>query len=353
MITVEQIATWRGRVHAVQDAAPFYDPERDGVTFSLLDQFRACRELARLGLKGVTRMDSSLALVFGGIMHEFLRLYYHDMETRTIRAKNFATASSFQPYVGKRLHELETLWRTENPHASAETLQHLELTLLLAEAVLPTYCHYWREDFDKHWEQLEEEFKIPRMVTIRDAEGRPRIVHTYLRGKVDGVFLLGQNARPWLFETKTKSRIEEGTLADIMPFELQVNIYLHSLVSRGEFPAGVLYNVIRRPALRQKMAESLKQFALRTIQDVKERMDFYFVRMEMAVEKADLDRFEGEFTDLLTDFLEWWYGIGAHYRNSRECENKYGKCRMLEICGRRDYTPYFIRSTVFRELEEI
>jgi hypothetical protein len=290
-----------------------------------------------------------MALVFGGVGHEFLRRYYTDMQHKVITPALVQTETPAIDYAVKCLSEIETLWREENPRADAKTLEFLEMTMRMAEAVMPMYIRYWREDFTKSWHSQEEEFRLPMKI---DVPGH-RLVKTFLRGKMDGVFFQGK-LRPWLFETKTKSYIVEEDIADVLPHELQVNIYMHALRKLHKIiPQGVLYNIVRRPGLRQKQTESARGFAQRMIDDIRERMDFYFVRMEMRVDRSDLDRFDGELMDLMCDFLSWWYGIGAHYKDSSECIGKYGRCPMLDICSKKDWSRYYMRDRVFRELEDI
>lgn len=322
----------------------FYDPERDGVTFSLLSAWRQCRELARLGLHAVTSKGSSQALVYGTIAHAVLQVVYEARRLKKI------TGVPSQEFIMATLAQVEEQFKRENPRASQEVLQHLEFSMALAEGTMPFYFNYWKTDFTGtvKWRAIESEFKIPRLVILPSG----RIVKTFVKGKMDGCF---DDPLLKLFETKTKTRIDEGTIADVLTLDLQVHIYMWAMMALfKQRPDGVRYNIIRRPALRQKKGESLKQFANRCAADIRARPDFYFIRMDMAVTQRDMDAFDGEFQDLLIDFLGWWYGENGHYKNSGNCENKYGTCAMLSICGPdRDFSRFYLRKTVFRELEEV
>ena len=215
--------------------------------------------------------------------------------------------------------------------------------------MLPAYVKYWYKDYtDLKWEKVEGVFKVP--FSVKDRQGTE--YETFLRGKIDGSFQL-KNGGTWLFETKTKSRIDEEILADILPFEMQANIYL-SVLRRidKKNPSGLLYNIIRRPSLRQRKSESIKSFADRITQDVKERPDWYFVRMEMSVDPTEIDRFEMGLEDLVSDFLLWWSGKSGHYKNTNHCQNKFGVCPFIALCLRNEKSNYFKRESVFRELQE-
>lgn len=330
-----------------EEGSAFYDPARDGVTYTLLSTFRRCRELARLGLHGLTDRRSSAALTFGHITHGALQVIYTNLRTGIIRTVP-TTA-----YMHHTLMKTEQLWRRENARASADSLQYLEYAMTLAEATLPAYFRYWRDDFltkQIQWLSLEEEFRLPLAVPVW---WQDEPFKTFVRGKMDGNFLMLPKKELWLFETKTKAYVDEALISDILTVDLQVNLYawaMHRL--HGRRPRGVRYNLIRRPLLRQKKSEDLEQFARRCAQDVVNRPEWYFSRLDMTLDTQDMVRFEGELMALVADFLSWWYGAGPHYHNSDSCRNIWGPCPMLPICARRDYGQVFRRDTVFRELEE-
>src|SRR3990167_775279 len=301
--------------------ARFYDPQRDGVTFTLLTTFKQCREKARLVLNGWTSRGSSLGLVFGGLAHGVNQLIYEDVKAGRL------TELPSEKYIRKACQKVEERWKEENPRADAESLKYLEFSMILLEATMPTYFRYWKKDFKLLWERVETEFKIP--VTVDHPTGG-KAMETFIRGKIDGSFGRKSKARPWLFETKTKSRLGEhgeSNLAEILPHELQINIYLLYLWWVGQkLPEGVLYNIIRRPGMKQKKTESILAYAKRVANDVQRRPEYYFVRMQMTVSKKDLEKQEMELRDLVADFLLWWSGLAGHYKNSDACENKYGTC---------------------------
>lgn len=326
--------------------AAFYDPERDGVTYTLLTTFKQCREKARLVLNGWTSRQSSLGMVFGGLVHALNQRIYEDVRDGRL------TKLPEESYFKLRMKQLEKTWKKENPRADKESLEYLEFSMVLIEGIMPTYFRYWKKDFQLLWERVEAEFKWPVKIELPSG----RVSKTFIRGKMDGSFRKPKRPRPWLFETKSKSRIGEhgeSNLADILPHELQVNLYMIYLMwVDKQVPEGVLYNIIRRPSQRQKKRETMIQFARRVAADVRLRPEYYFIRMQMNVERKDLDRMELEIRDLVSDFLLWWNGHAGHYKNSDACENKYGVCGFLPICSRGDYAGFYKRDKVFRELAD-
>lgn len=333
------------KLHKTPPVAPsflHYDPEIDGVTNGLLQNWGGCRERARLSIKGYTKRQASFALAYGDLTHWLFQHIYEDHRKGVLPLKNGSLDTS---YVLRQIAKLEAIWRKENPMAGQDALQHLELTMLLNEQLMPFYFEHWKKDFKEiKWVGLESEFKVPFEVRRQGITYK-----TFLRGKRDGVYTEGGG--DWLFETKTKSRIDEGTMQDILGFESQVNLYLVSLWKEtGRVPKGVRYNVIRRPGLRQKVKESLPEFAQRLADDVVLRPNWYFMRHKMKITERELDVFVGDLEDRVWEFMHWAKGIGGHWKESSQCENKYGVCQYLSICARRDFAPFFIRDRVFGEL---
>lgn len=320
----------------------FYNPKKDGVTFSLLTKWKNCRERARLHLQGWSTARVSLSSIFGTVIHAVLERLYGD-----IQMKRLSTVPSTKQ-VAKHLTTIEKEWRQENPKASTETLQDLEIALMLAEVIVPIYFKWWHKDLTQiKWQAIEHQFKLPV-----PQHG------TFVRGKMDGRFVSTVGSKKAnLFETKTKSRLGESgesNLTDMLGFELQVNLYLGAIAAAdGEAPGGLLYNIIRRPNLQRKKTETFAMFQRRVALDVSKRPEYYFIRLRMNVDKHELAREGKEQAEMIADFMAWYHGKVGHYKNSDQCENKYGTCEFLKICGANDYTGFYKRPTVFRELEEV
>src|SRR5215471_8153229 len=145
-----------GKVIPLKEVPPsFYDPERDGVTFTLLRTFKSCREKVRLVLNGWTSTQNSFGLTFGSLAHGVLQRMYNDVRTGELEGVPNDT------YVVKKCREVEDIWKEENPLADDESLQNMEFSMILLEALMPIYFKYWRKDFKLLWERVEQEFKIP------------------------------------------------------------------------------------------------------------------------------------------------------------------------------------------------
>lgn len=316
-----------------------YDVDKDGVNASLLGRWVNCRELARLHLLGWTPRRVGAGRIYGIIVHGVQENIYSDVQSGELdglpSSKRVRTEIAIQ----------EKKWRRLNPRADAETMQMLEMNCLLAEQIMPVYFQFWHKDLVKmDWVALEHTFKVP-------------IANTHLIGRMDGNFhpMKGKKVL-WLFETKTKSRLGESgesNLVDILPHELQTNLYLGAMsVMYKQTPAGLLLNIVRRPNFKGKKGESPEALAKRIALDVKKRPEYYFIRLRMSVDKQDLARVRREHEALITDFVRWAKGKGAHYRNSDHCENKYGTCEFLRVCSRGDYGGLYQRKPRIRKEED-
>lgn len=316
-----------------------------GITQSGLENFLACREQFALGyIEGWTSRAFSTPLEFGSLFHFMLE------KIGTAPPEDIARE------VCKSYHD-----------ARKKTLKgdhgDLQLALTNAETLFPLYVAYYQErDSKLQWLQREHVFKIDHWFTIpnRDPQFQQKITLTGMRdGEYRNIFGgLG------LFETKTKSNIDDIAIQDGLRADLQTMLYLLSL--RREYreePSEILYNVVRRPQLRLKVNETLVEYGKRLREDISSRPDWYFRSYEVTVSPGDIDCFvETTLDPVLRCLLQWWDSISAnplsrwgspyHYRNLSALMTRYGKCQLynLMILGRK--SEYYQRSSPFPELKE-
>lgn len=318
----------------------FYDMERDGVTQSLVAMWLACREQARLYLEGWDSRYVSPALVFGSIMHGALEQAYLEVQSGKLRS------APSRKTAGEYVDRVEKQWRRENLSPTKDTLEVLEESLALTERIIPIYFDFWSNDFKtKKWLSLEENFNMP--VKLESGKVIP------VKGKRDGTFQTKSGI--WLFETKTKSMVNEGDLMETLSFETQIMLYMKSMWKQsvdGAPPRGTLYNIIRKTALKRKVEEDVVQFADRVEADMLARPDFYFIRIESPVTRQELIDFWKQFASILEEMHLWHTGKLANYKTTGQCINKYGKCKFLPVCSRGEHGGLYKRKTVFKELEE-
>lgn len=245
--------------------------------------------------------------------------------------------------------------------------------------IFPEYLAHWAQHPD-------EQTRVPvaqEMVFDYDywlPSGR--IVR--LRGKMDGVDLIGEGraARVWLFETKTKGRVDRQEIEQQLSFDLQSMLYLNvldALIREGKppfdnipdaartTPAGVRYNVVRRPfsggegSIRQRKpsksnpdGESLEQFFERLRSEYVEpgRAD-WFLRWNAAVSPADLAEFRVQFLDpVLEQVCDWYSQVTGRptktppgYRTPLHYRHPYGVRNILDAGGSTDYDRLLAQGT--------
>jgi len=318
----------------------FYDPYRDGVTQGLLNNFATCRQKARWFLEGWTSRYFAHT-TYGSVVHAVFDEVYNGVQNGTIKE------CPTRQQVSKILVKIEDAWKKENPRADARSIESMEMALLFSTEIIPPYFRFWESDISGvKWLGVEDTFKFP----LKLANGRV----VFVRGRRDGQYLTGKKGEDlYLFETKTKSRIVEGDIVDVIPLDLQVRLYCYSLlVEYGKFPKGCTYNIIRKPGLKLKKGESIQEFSRRCAQDIEERPDHYFMRFNVTFTQKEIREVEEHLRAMVTDFVNWWEGKSPHYHNSASCETKYGACDYLRLCSGAE-EMYIKRKFVYRELEDL
>lgn len=307
-----------------------YDPVKDGLSYSTLSKWMECREKAKLHLEGWTPRFKSFPLTFGIVVHEILFLGYEGM-----RKGKFQTVPD-KSKVKRMIKKVEKDWQRDNPKASKTTIEQFELALLFSEAVLPVYFDFWFADRLVTFKAVERSFRV--QFPLPDGTKIPII------GRRDAAFTRKGKGGLWVTETKTGSRIDLDTLITLLPIEQQTMLYcVTHYLETGKYPAGVLYNIIRRPSLRQGQKESIAQFAKRCAEDVDERRTHYFMRLEMAVSKKEIDKAIDDLSGAMMEFVRWHKGESPHYMSTNQCQGKYGRCEFLGACASRDFRLLYMR----------
>jgi PD-(D/E)XK nuclease superfamily protein len=301
--------------------AGVYDIYRHGVSVKYLSAFLHCRQEVQWIGEGWKPRFERFALSYGTFAHDVLRAIYTDYRGGKLKVAPNATT------VRKYTEAAEERWKKEmGGRASAEALQQTELTMAMLEAVLPGYFEMWWDDFETmDILKVEEDFKVPW--TLSDGK------QTFLYGFLDLAFRY-KSKHIHLLETKNKGRISPDIMHDTLPRDIQLLTYLYALWKEtGEVPKSAWYNILRRPGLKQKKGESLAQLAKRIEADVKDRPEFYFMRLEIPCTKTDLLDWEAQLTGMIDDFYRWWKGEAPHYMNPKGCETQYGLCDYSQACA--------------------
>lgn len=249
-----------------------WDLYRDGVSFSILSKFVIDRERCRIrNVLGLIHDTGTESLDFGTAFHKLTQ--YHAMGESLALLKRRVTKNSKDTLLGEMAFE-----------------------------VFKQYAITWKkDDRKKKYIDSERKFRVP----IKLPCGR----EVHLQGKYDEVFL--ENGQLWLQENKTKSQIDEYGIEHGLSQDLQTMLYACTMEHMyGRRVHGVLYNVIRKPLLRQRKKETSVNFLKRIREDIEKRPEWYFIRWRTEITKQDLDNFKKKtLYPLLTQMCLWWESI--------------------------------------------
>lgn len=111
-------------------------------------------------------------------------------------------------------------------------------------------------------------------------------------GKIDGLGI-HEDGRPLLLEHKTTSDSVEPDSDYWLRLRCnnQIMQYCHAARVCGRPVELILYDVTRKPSIRQKAKETVEEYGARLTADTLERPTFYFARREVPVLDQDLDEF--------------------------------------------------------------
>ena len=317
---------------------PYRTLEADGVTYSFLSEWLNCREQGRLSyVEGYQNSGMAEPLEFGSAIHYLLEVYAKN-KFKPIRP--FTHIAAFE---AKRIKEI--------PAGDRPTFRRLMRT---AETLWPHYENYWRVKdgmelrSDVKVIATEQSFRIEHLVdTITphpdDGPGAPtKKIIVPIRGRFDAVLETSDGL--WIMEDKTKSVIQQR-IQQYLPFDLQTGMYRYAAEKVfGKPVVGVLYNILRRPGLKQGQ-QSDREFQNRIAKDIQERPDHYFIRYQVHMAKNDNENWVNRcLNPILYQVALWWDEIKDnpfdpwsnpkrqhHYMNPEGLYTKYGEAAYFDF----------------------
>ncbi len=319
------------------------DSQLCGLSVTAVEKWLDCKEQFRMErVQGYRAFKGSAAIDFGELWHWLLGRHYSAKHRRAANPMKDLEA-------GIALYNSQYL--RDNPNLPDKRREEMDFGYLKTKALWPVYLEKYGEvDAEMKWVDVERNFEFgfslpPISRSIRDA-GRtvevelcPGCVVPF-RGIFDGVYR--RKGRLWLFETKTKSQINEEELEDTMHLDLQVMTYLYAIYREfKEWPEGVTYNVIRNPASKVSEAkgETKDAFVERLEGTIRKEEDHYFKRWDMHVDQKDVEKFvDKQFEPILRDIQGWASGNHPHYVHTKALTGKYGKADMFDVIARKDFT---------------
>ncbi len=233
-----------------------------------------------------------------------------------------------------------------------EEEQSLMVQSSIVSGMLRGYADNYAKDL-KRWKihSTEMEFKVP----ITDA-----IAYV---GQID--LIVKHDGELWIVEHKTAGRLDKNYI-DRLALDTQITGYaIGAKFKIGKPIAGVIYNVAKKPQIRQKKDETPVQFADRIVGDYSARPEFYFYREQLYRDAAATAEYKAEIAELAADIVEKVDVVrqdGPHaalphfYRNTDHCTAR-GPCPYLGICTRgwneETAMRYQVREKLNPELENV
>ena len=149
--------------------------------------------------------------------------------------------------------------------------------------------------------------------------------NTWFAGKVD--MIAEVDGRKWLFEHKTTSVLGDNYF-NKLAIDPQVTGYLYLVTRKHPDVCSVIYNVLRKPSIRQKKNETVDEFSQRMRDDYIKRPEFYFQQQEVVRNDRELAEFPEYVKNIAQEIR---YHRNFFPRNPSRC-NLYGGCLFRSLC---------------------
>lgn len=270
-----------------------------------------CRRMAMYRKKW-EQISVSKAMKFGKLFHQMLeRSHLHTEE-----CSNEVVA-----------HVIREEQDTNAGSWGAEEQQDFELLAAKLEAVFPRYETYW-EGYSPDYVAREWRFSLPV----------PEWDNVILVGFIDGVYRMKRSKKKFgIEENKTKGRIEEGQVTELLERDFQTCFYVWATEREHGPCVEVTFDIARNPGMGlTKKDGSLQRFAKRVEDDIDKRPEHYFHRFRMPVEERTKKLFEAELEDLCKEYAAWYRAGMPSTLFGNPCVGKYGMCSYVPICYRDD-----------------
>src|SRR3990167_8586813 len=319
----------------------FWNFYRDGVTQSLIGAYRECPVECKLRYyDGWTPRYYSKPIHFGNCVHHVLASCYADNVSQPLAGE-----------ILRLIREYEAIWENEQGgDFNTKQQETWDEVYILAEAICLTYFEIYSKDFKHTWEFTEKDFAVEYQF---QSYGENQVV-TKLRGKIDGCFKDVHTGKPWLIDHKTKSMINIDAIKSVLPFDTQCNLYMLAWQKQtGEYPAGIIYNIIRTPQSKLKQGESKNEFIDRFRETVQKDPDHYFYRVKFQIAPEELQQWEQNWLIPNLQEIQAWFDSGCTSKtmNPDALETKYGLTPYYNLLVTSNTMGYYRRKHPFPELD--
>jgi hypothetical protein len=297
------------------------DPDKRIITItnSARDEFDSCRYKTYLSHfykgVGIAPVMPSAPFRWGSCMHLALEQHYAGMPCDMA--------------VGHALRYYSDLLAQPDVFISEDAAVKIEKEMAMIEGFMPAYVEIYSDDAEK-FEIVGQELVLSRHIgSIKDNDGD--IWTIMYSGKIDMLLRRHSDQQLVVLDHKSVSMFQESH-HDKLQFDYQTTGYCWLAEQLSDEPVrNVIYNCIRKSALRGKGGESRRQLASRIRDDYLERPETYFKRLT-PVRTAEQKNELIAAVNLVANDLLRTYKTDAWRKNMAPC-SIYSGCQFLSICG--------------------
>lgn len=279
---------------------------------------------------GLAPRKPSIPFLVGGLFHAELDLMYSSgsLDVEGMRDRVAAACEEVCKFPGMRAEDSDNIWMQQAVVCGmVKGYAQLYLKRDLAEYKVVETEGSFDAKLDNGW--------------------------TY-HGKKDMVVLRKKDMKLFLMEHKTAGRIDAGYVAKL-PMDNQILGYGWAQRAKtGRKFDGVIYNVTKKPQIRQRQTESLQQFMKRVEDDYHLNPGAYFYRETLTFGNEDLDRFGRELGRFVRN-IDRAQAEGDFYQNAGHC-TAMGTCPFMKLClegvNKNTLLHYRVKQRAHEELPE-
>lgn len=246
-----------------------------------------------------------IPFLVGTAVHQFKETHYQ------FRGKKPKLALS------RAKKEFDKVLSKEKKNLSSDQIHDISCQAAMVEGICRAYPKHYKDDFRR--------FKV--FLTEQTAEIMlgDEVYHGYIDCLVQDV-----HGDWWVLETKTAAQINASYL-DKVQIDSQVTGYMWlAREILGEFPKGVIYDVIKKPGIRLKKAETKQAYTRRVVDEYIKHgaVKNMLVREEVLIHDRQLKRWKKN----MAATLKWAAGLTTYHMNTGACLPMYGACGFLDAC---------------------
>lgn len=311
--------------------------KKDGITQSFIRAFRKCKYQTYLGyVKGLTPKKMSKGLLFGQIGHHILENYYQEIKDTGVLSCRLEHYSD--KFINDFCDKFPDMVSSQNPKDFEKMLAEVEgLTQGYLQNVFKTQENAIWEIVD-----VEKEFKVPYRGSL-------------LRGKMDLIVKHRKKGTYYVKDHKFLfARADIDQIGSMLRYDVQCNMYAYAAIQLDIPIKGIIYNIVRKPGLRQKVNESLEEYMSRIYMDTVVQPNKYFFKVNGPILIADLMKWEKEFLQPTVDEIKAWEDndFSPRQLNDDELLTKYGPSQFYKYIVEDATYDYTKKERVFPELGE-